>query len=368
MTKQRFSVEQLRRRTAVVVGASAQKRVLIGVEGRLRRRQQVRRALTVGTSAVMLVGTLWGLAARKPRVATHSSPAPAQIAVVEAEPGLLRFDDRSTGRPGSEQTRTRVVERSAVRTVVALEAGAVSFDVVRGNREFRVQAGSVDVVVLGTAFLVDRQAKGVQVTVTRGHVRVENHGTAANLDVGDSRWFPFEPPSVAEPTKLTGAHDSRGKRTAAAVRWPPPARKGEFKRTDEMSAGIGEAPKDAVEDLLLATDVARRSNHFAEALAYYDRVIEGYRRDPRAPLAALTKGRIALRKLHDGKTAAEALKQARLLSLPDSLAEEALADEVEAWALAGDTERARAAATEYVRRYPSGTAIDRVRRLGLEKP
>jgi transmembrane sensor len=46
------------------------------------------------------------------------------------------------------------------------------------------------------------------------------------------------------------------------------------------------------------------------------------------------------------------------------LAQDALAREVEAWARAGAADRARSAATEYARLYPTGRRLAAVRDLG----
>ena len=48
---------------------------------------------------------------------------------------------------------------------------------------------------------------------------------------------------------------------------------------------------DTVEDLLVAADVARLSDHPSEALPYLQRILREHPRDERAPMAAFTLGR-----------------------------------------------------------------------------
>ena len=122
--------------------------------------------------------------------------------------------------------------------------------------------------------------------------------------------------------------------------------------------------RDGPADLLLASDVARLSGHPAQAVAPLRELVARYSRDPRAPLAAFTLGRVLLDEVGRPREAAEAFRQVRRLDEEGHLAEDALARETEAWSLAGELELARERALEYLQRYPAGVRAQSVRRHG----
>ena len=83
-----------------------------------------------------------------------------------------------------------------------------------------------------------------------------------------------------------------------------------------------------------------------------------------APLAAFTLGRIYLSQVGQPAKAADAFALSRKLAPAGSLAEDALAREVEAAEVAGQTSRARDLAEQYLRRYPNGRRLTSVRQSG----
>jgi transmembrane sensor len=121
---------------------------------------------------------------------------------------------------------------------------------------------------------------------------------------------------------------------------------------------------EAMQDLLLAADVARLSGHPAAAVAPLSRAVELHPDDPRAPLAAFSLGRVHLEDLGAPRDAALAFARTRSLSPGGPLAEDALAREVEAWSRAGDTETAHAGALTYTQLYPQGRRLRAVRLFG----
>lgn len=80
------------------------------------------------------------------------------------------------------------VQYTPWRRTVRLERGEAGFDVSHDtNRPFNVDAGQVDVVVLGTAFHVDRLARGrVGVAVVRGAVNVRTDKGSDRLAAGQA--------------------------------------------------------------------------------------------------------------------------------------------------------------------------------------
>jgi hypothetical protein len=370
MTRQAFSVEEIRRRTEVSVDRRWNERILATVERQVRRRRLVRRVSigTLGVTAGLLLGVVawWRWAPGQGQV----GPIPTSLASRASQPAaaeIIRFDEGATGRLVSTRSWAAVSQRSTGHTTVTVRAGAVLFEVEHTGREFRVEAGPVHVIVVGTAFGVDRRDDGSRVSVRRGRVRVETDGgDAVVLSTGEERWFP-NPASVAAPTDEPAVAFRLGTsapKQRVTPRWRVLAQRGDFTRAYKLLGRPGERPRDDVEDLLLAADVSRRSSHFAEAIPYYDRVIREHDRDPRAALAALTKGRITLHQLGRPFDAAAAFAKARALSLPEALAEDAMAGEVVAWHRAGEPAKARQVAGEYVKQYPAGASIANVKRLG----
>ena len=84
----------------------------------------------------------------------------------------------------------------------------------------------------------------------------------------------------------------------------------------------------------------------------------------RAPLAAFTLGRILLYQLGRPAEAADAFALVRKILPEGPLSPDALAREAEAANRAGQRERARGLAEEYVDKYPSGRRLESVRRYG----
>jgi tetratricopeptide (TPR) repeat protein len=122
--------------------------------------------------------------------------------------------------------------------------------------------------------------------------------------------------------------------------------------------------RDTVDDLLLAADAMRLSGQPAKALPYLDRVARVHSSDSRAALAAFTRGRVLLSQLGRPREAAEAFRRVQTLSPKSSLAEDALAREVESWYRVGEQRLARKRAEEYLAKHPRGRRADSVRRFG----
>jgi transmembrane sensor len=143
------------------------------------------------------------------------------------------------------------------------------------------------------------------------------------------------------------------------------AERGDFDSAyQQLSQGGNAQVEDVPNDLLLAADVNRLSGHPAGAVPLLRRVVKDHEKDPRAPLAAFTLGRVLLDELGQPQAAAEAFARSRSLDAAGPLAADALAREVEAWSRAGDLSRARSTAEEYVRKYPKGGRLSSVRRFG----
>lgn len=102
----------------------------------------------------------------------------------------------------------------------------------------------------------------------------------------------------------------------------------------------------------------------AEAVLPLQRLMTEFPADARAPLAAFTLGRVLLESLSRPAEAADAFAKTRQLAPASVLFEDALAREVEARARAGQPERAKTLAEEYVKRFRDGGRLEAVRRFG----
>lgn len=319
-----------------------------------------------------------------------AQPFPSQLSA--ADDALhLQLADGSEVWLHDARAQVRVDEVTPARVALELQAGQARFDVQhREDRRFRVRSGSVTVEVLGTAFELQREAARTRVIVLRGRVGVEWPGGRTELAAGEAGWFPrtddarsrsgtarrgaraAAPPPASEAGSLqpAAAHPNgkvSGRKPAAlpsAKTWRDPAEQGDFDHAYELLLGSAHPVADDVEELLLAADTARLSGHPDAALPFLRRVIERHSGDSRAPLAAFTLGGVLMQQLGEPREAEAAYARARELSLNASLAEDALARQVEAAHRAGDATRARQLAREYLDQYPSGRRVHAVQRFG----
>ena len=346
-----------------------------GVHARARGRRRRRAAGSV--LALVAVGALaMVLWPRSP------DPIARPIAPSPAPTDAIRFEDGSIATPVTRQSRLVVARVSPDETLVELREGAGRFEVApRPGRRFRVRAGEVTVTVLGTIFEVERGDQGVRVSVTRGRVAVEWPRGRRELAAGEQTLVGPEvepeptvepvdaeepPPPASEPTPAEPAPSARPRR---APSWQALAEQGEFDSAFEQLERDSEVLRRGdVRELLLAADAARLSGHPAGAVPYLQFVVAERSADPRAALAAFTLGRVQLPQLGRPREAAEAFARARALAPEGSLAADALAREVESWARAGQEDRARERALEYLDRYPHGLHAQAVRRHGALLP
>jgi hypothetical protein len=179
---------------------------------------------------------------------------------------------------------------------------------------------------VGTAFTVERVADRVGVSVDHGTVRVDWEAGTRQLGAGESGWFP---PLQVQAVVSDGA---RHPRTA--------------------------------DELLRAADAERLAGRPEEGARLLRRVLRDHRGDPRAPLAAMTLGRLLMIELARPQQAAAAFADARALAPRGPFAEDALAREVEAWSKSKDAVTAAKRARLYLERFPNGHRADTVKAFG----
>jgi transmembrane sensor len=303
-----------------------------------------------------------------------ASAAPGATAVGR----VTAFSDGSVAEASSSDTELRVEEDSADHVVTKLRGGALFHVVPNHARTFEVRAGDVRVRVLGTVFSVQQLPSGqAQVLVERGRVEVAWLGGATLLEAGHGGTFPPaagaeaepEPQGAVTPTPPVAAPSPRvaplpHEHAANGGGWREDARAGDYGRAyDELNARGRDAVRDDAGDLLLAADVARLSAHPEEAIRPLRAVCDRHASDRRAPVAAFTLGRVLLDELGRPGEAAAAFRKARVLWPAGPLAEDALAREGDAWERAGHSDEARAAAGEYIARFPQGRHLAAMRKI-----
>jgi transmembrane sensor len=127
---------------------------------------------------------------------------------------------------------------------------------------------------------------------------------------------------------------------------------GARKAIESEPGGFDAVIRSASPDQLLSlADIARATGLPARALQALRRVVDEFPGDPSAPLAAYTLGK-ELEKAGDKAGAARAFDISRRLSPKGSLAEDALARQVEAAVEQGNVELARQLADEYAKDFP----------------
>lgn len=296
----------------------------------------------------------------------------------EAEPtadGTIVFEDGTRIRPLIPNTRVVVGEATPELTEVLLHEGGARFEVSREPiRTFAVRAGTVRIEVVGTEFDVRRHAHDdVSVDVFHGLVRVSWPGGTRELGAGDSEVFAQEITQLDptafdnlarrhEPLERVPDDESNNSSTASptATDWRRLAEVGDYGAAyAELEAGAVVA--DRVDTLMLAADSARLSGRPRMAVSYLQRVVQAHGTDPRSSLAAFTLGRIEMSSGSPG-AAARWFSVARQRAGTGSIAEHALAREVEALAAAGNRELAARRAVQYLRRYPDGGRAAAMRR------
>lgn len=394
-------------------------RLFAGV-GRLARRRRRQRLLAgSGLGAALVFAAVVGVqnlpatsdtgevARRGEQTSSNAAQPTAAVTRVSARQ-RVRLADGSSALVSSAAGTLDVTRNEPTHLELALRAGTAHFDVVPNKaRRFVVTAGSVQVHVVGTVFDVERGDDRVRVAVSEGKVRVETPIGTQFVRGGESAWFDttgarlpeeaeagFDAPALnAEPRasaetkapvvraaeaapesspRSAREHTVKSKRLAAKedksisapkVSWRSLCQSGDYDAAYRMLESGIEVENDPAA-LMDAADAARLSDHPEASVAYLRRVLRDHARSPVAPLAGFTLGRVLLERLGQPSEAAEAFALARSIAPQGSLAQDALAREVEAWSKAGNSHQAYERAQLYVQLYPSGRRLRAVRLYG----
>jgi transmembrane sensor len=387
--------------------------------GRLQRRQ--RRQKVIGSAVVISVAALAiGVGLQSVPVREHagalagrnvpheaqveSAPPATRAAVVTHVKARQRVHlaDGSTAVVVSNAGGLDVLRNQPEHLELTLQAGTAHFEVVPNKRrQFLVNAGRVQVAVVGTVFDVEHANERVRVQVNEGKVRIETPTGTQFVSAGESAWFDAhgarlraaealaaEPQAAeavraldqfqegaarADKSALPAARDAvvkskrvaakEEKTSAAKVSWRSLCQSGDYEEAYRVLES-GVEVEDEPAALMDAADAARLSNHPQASVTYLRRVLRDHKRSPVAPLAGFTLGRVLLETLGQPSEAAEAFALARSIAPDGSLAQDALAREVEAWSKAGKSHEAYQRAQLYVQQYPTGRRLRAVRLHG----
>jgi transmembrane sensor len=198
---------------------------------------------------------------------------------------------------------------------------------------------------------------------------VEGPAGTRVLTTGDQGSFAAtaEAAPVEAPAEATNDGERKAVRKKARAgdrpSWRSLSKNGDYDAAYALIAQGTEVDDDPAA-LMDAADAARLSGHPAGAVKYLERVLAEHRNSPVAPLAAFTLGRVYLDHLGQPHRAAESFALARRLEPAGSLAQDALAREVESLSKGGEEREANLKAKEYLRSYPNGRRVRAVQLYG----
>jgi hypothetical protein len=251
---------------------------------------------------------------------------------------------------------------------LALERGAIDCDVMprQGKPPFKVVAGDVTVVVVGTRFTVTR-TPSPRVDVAHGKVRVEAPGGSWLVEAGES-WTPIAPVAAApQPQPKTElAPPAADEQTPAPEIEMDPVKVSRAKKP----APAGRKPEAGSIAPPETRELARQAYRAAQRLensdpqlaaANYRAIARG--KDPGWAATAL----VALAELQlrqgDAKSALAALDEHAQRFPRSAMREDAAWFRIEALRAMGKRDEARGAAAEYLREFPDGVYAKPAARL-----
>lgn len=359
---------------------------------RLGRGSASRVAWGLGAVAAFAAVALWLWSPGDRLLDGQSSDA---LVAWEAGPGAVLVAEEAVNVTLGDGTRLDLDVHTTLATLpsepnrfdLELRRGRASFDVAHNpQRQFRVHAGSVTVVVLGTRFSVTRTDGVVQVNVERGKVAVEREGQVTQLTPGQS-WQGQEaaivpPVSTAAPAaSALGADGSSVEGPSAEAPSVEAPSVGSNEAPPESAAshqssgaslkpnGAGAAASESelgaspAKELFDASREARRVGNSRQAAQLLQQLVGQYPKDPRAGLAAFELGRIRADVLGDTSGAIQAFEQALRLSPNGGFRQDALARLAQAYDRVGRSKDCQATRKRYLAAYGQGVHAQRMLQL-----
>jgi transmembrane sensor len=272
-------------------------------------------------------------------------------------------------QPGA---RLRTLASTTKDLVLQLQSGKAHFSVRPGGpRRWVIEAGIVQVEVVGTEFSVERVQSGARVEVTRGVVLVRSRELkdgverlegGGQLTVGH---WPGDPEPLAEAESEAAANGEKAVAPAeAAAEGASLAQAGS---TEAAPTSVRQRPRNkqrraSIEKLLEQADEARISGNRAAAQRVLQRVVREFPGDPRAAISAFQLGALEL-ELGQPQRAVTSLEVALERAGSLSLREDCYLRLVEAQLASGSVDRAQRVARSYRNEFPDGRHQGAIERL-----
>jgi len=352
-------------------------------ERRARRRRLVAGLGLGGGGLVAVAAVAWLV--MLPGTPTGEAPATWAGATLRTsgEPTRVALADGSNieARPESELA---LLEAPPGEVRVAVRRGGATFEVTHRERprRFVVQAGDVEVRVIGTRFQVERRreadgSRRVEVRVSRGLVEVALAGQEVRRLGAGERWsIAEEPPagaleasadqkvtppaSVSEDVAGEGGGEAEAPGGGTDADEPGPHDAPDRRRPPRAGAD-GKAAAQLVAD---AKGAARQGDAEAAARAW-EALLRRHPRDDRAPLAAFELGRLRMDRLDDPPGAVAAFRRALQLGRRSPFQQDVLRRLVELYESLGDQGACQRLRERYLDEHPSGRyAAEVARRCG----
>lgn len=329
--KPRISEERVRRTWSRILGRRA-----------LRRRQSIAVRIAIVPAVALTIGVCAFVTLHRPapRIVTGDS-------LTIASQGQPRTFELASGssvelQPFASLT-IAAADTSEQRVVVA--RGAARFHVTHDpTRRFVVSAGGVEVVDIGTVFMVAREGKDgevVRVSVTTGDVEVRVGGQAPRpLHAGESL-------TTSDASSVTETPAMRPVAPVADAAVEPSSASLEGGRTLSAVEPV------SAKSLLAAATAARQAGDAPAEAQALDTLRRRFPHDPRGPIAAFELGRLRMDELGDRHGALEAFRATIALGPSPLLREDAEARVVVLLDELGEEAGCRSSRDEFLSRYPS---------------
>jgi len=343
-------------------------------------------SLSFGIALLLLSWGVWrGHRSDEPLALEDRRALPEQLESPQAH-AAFRLSDGSAVEL-SRGSLLEVLRNDGDEMSTVLRRGKSTFDVKPGGRRrWTIEVGYVRVQVVGTRFVVDRQADAVEVRVQRGVVLVRSEslvdgvrrltaGQSLRVEAPPTRVdntqmepipaaavspspapapAPMEPPASVAPPRAVHAEPARNE-----ARWDELAAHGEYHAALvalEQHGGLAFVARTTNEPALLLSlsDVAREVDQPAQAVLVLERLLASHPDSREAPMAAFTLGKIQLERLGRPLEAVAAFERVLAHERGAVLAEHALARLADAYEQAGRHEDAERSARLYLERHPAG--------------
>ncbi|MEM9861657.1 MAG: FecR family protein [Myxococcota bacterium] len=314
-----------------------------------RRPSRSRWGAAAAAVALLAAGLsfLWSREPTLPRMSETLETHQAAAQVAMADGSTVRAEPETTVRRGLESEGEVRLE---------LVTGAARFDVEpNADRAFVVEAGTVEVRVVGTGFWVSRANARVDVRVEHGAVDVRQGSTTTRLRAGESLSLD-EPPVEVAPAEPEPAEEPE---EPVQSETPEPAQR-ETEPVRRADAGPSAA------ELFTRAQAARAAGEHRDAVRHFLQVAQRHPRDLRAGIAAMEAGRLQMDSLRRPRDAVRSFRLAIRRAPASPLREDAMARIVRAYETLGDEARCVRAQNAYLDRYSNGRHANDIRRRCAE--